>query len=42
MKAICLAKVAPDVRKELENLPGVLKVITTELGGPAHIIGEVE
>lgn len=42
LKAICLAKVAPDVRKELENLPGVLKVITTELGGPAHIIGEVE
>ncbi|MBN1406742.1 MAG: diphosphomevalonate decarboxylase [Calditrichaceae bacterium] len=40
LKAICQAKDEHKIKRELEALPGVVRVISTKIGGPARIIGE--
>ena len=42
LKAICHAEDEQKVKKDLESLPGVQRVITTKLGGPAHLLGDSE
>ena len=39
VKAICLPKEANQIKKELEQIPGVLKIIETPLGDDARIFG---
>ncbi len=39
VKAICLPKDIIQIQKELEQIPGVKKIIETPLGGDARIIG---
>ncbi|MBC8183305.1 diphosphomevalonate decarboxylase [candidate division KSB1 bacterium] len=39
VKAICLPKDTIQIKKELEQIPGVKKIIETPLGGDARIIG---
>jgi diphosphomevalonate decarboxylase len=40
LKAICQAKDEDEVKKKLEALPGVVRVISTKIGGPARLIGD--
>jgi len=39
VKAICLPRDVVQIQKELEQIPGVVKIIETPLGGDAKIIG---
>ena len=42
LKAICQADDEQKVKKDLESLPGVQRVIATKLGGPAYLLGDSE